>query len=176
MIFSNTPILVEQLPQVELVDYRPLAPAWLKASYIGTTIFFTFLFLLTLPVVIALGGRVPVLYALPLLWVLLLLWSLWLTRKDFGYRGYGLRQKDIIYRKGVIFQSTTAIPFNRVQHVEIKQGPIARYFGLHTLEVYTAGGESSDLSIPGLEGDTAQRLKTYIIHQTTEPADEQPDL
>ena len=72
----------------------------------------------------------------------------------------------MIHRKGVLFKSTTTIPFNRVQHCEISQGPIQRMFNLHTLEIFTAGGGKSDLAIPGLEGDTAQQIKEFIVKKT----------
>jgi len=167
MIFSNSSIDISELPQVATVEFHRLAPAWLKTSYIGTAIFFIFLLVPTMILPFAQGDEHTFLYVIPLFWFLWLLWSLWLTRKDYKFRGYSLRERDIIYRKGVIFKTTTVIPFNRVQHVEIKQGPIARYFGLHTLAIYTAGGESSDLSIPGLENETAQQLKAYIVQKTT---------
>ena len=167
MIFTNTPIDLSLLPSVEEVDYHPLAPAWLKSSYIGTVIFFIFLLVPTFILPLAQGNEYPLLYAIPVVWLLWLMLSLWLTKKDYKIRGYSLRERDIIYRKGVLFKTTTVIPFNRVQHAEVKQGPIARYFGLHTLAIYTAGGEGSDLSIPGLGGETAQQLKAYIIQKTT---------
>ena len=175
MIFSNTSINIEELPKVEEVEFHRLAPAWLTVSYIGTALFFSILLIPVLVLVLTRAWEHPVLYILPVVWLLWLLLSVWLTRKEFRIRGYSLREKDIIYRKGVLFRSITAVPFNRVQHVEIKQDPISRFFGLHKLEVYTAGGESSDLSIPGLAGDIAQQLKTFIIHQTT-ATDEQADL
>jgi len=57
---------------------------------------------------------------------------------------------------------------------KIKAGPIQRFFKLKTLEVYTAGGHSSDLSIDGLRGDDAQVLKDFII-KTTGQVQEQYD-
>ena len=39
-------------------------------------------------------------------------------------------------------------------------------FDLHTLQVFTAGGSNSDLSIPGLKADTAARIKEFIIKKT----------
>ncbi|MFK7810693.1 MAG: PH domain-containing protein [Saprospiraceae bacterium] len=167
MIFTNTPVDVSLLPKVEEVDFQQLDKAWLKSTYIGIGIFFTFLLVPTFILPLFQGGEHPALFIIPLGWLFWLIIILLLTRKDYKIRGYSLREKDILYRKGVIFKSTTAIPFNRVQHVEIKQGPIERYFGLHTLEVYTAGGESSDLSIPGLQGETAQQMKTFITQKTT---------
>ncbi|MEO1438705.1 MAG: PH domain-containing protein [Bacteroidota bacterium] len=71
-----------------------------------------------------------------------------------------------------MFRKITTIPFNRVQHCEIKQGPIERLFNLKTLEVYTAGGATSDLKIPGLPDDRAQELKDFIITQGSHSNDE----
>ena len=44
----------------------------------------------------------------------------------------------------------TTVPFNRVQHAAVNTGPLDRYFGLARLEVYTAGGQTADLSLEGL--------------------------
>lgn len=167
MIFSNTPVDISLLPKVEELNFQQLDKAWLKSTYIGIGIFFTFLLVPTFILPLFQGGEHPALFIIPVVWLIWLLLVIWLTQKDYKIRGYSLREKDILFRKGVIFKSTTAIPFNRVQHVEIKQGPIERYFELYTLQIYTAGGESSDLSIPGLQGETAQQMKTFIIQKTT---------
>lgn len=112
---------------------------------------------------------VPIPYFSSILWAiwgLVALLSLWLTHRGYHLQGYALRARDIVFRKGVIFQNIVTIPFNRVQHCEISQGPIERFFGLKTLEIYTAGGRSSDLSIPGLLPDQAQQFKEFIIGNT----------
>ena len=51
----------------------------------------------------------------------------------FHYMGYALREKDISYRSGWLWRSMVTVPFNRVQHCEIKQGLIDRRFGLSRL-------------------------------------------
>ena len=81
----------------------------------------------------------------------------------FPYRGYAVRQHDIIYKKGWLWRSITTIPFQRVQHCDIKQGLIERYFGLSRLNVYTAGGQQSDLRIPGLQMEQAEKFKQFIL-------------
>jgi len=97
-----------------------------------------------------------------------------------GYkiRGYQLRDKDLVHRQGVIFKTTTTIPFNRVQHCEVSQGVVQRMFDLHTLQIFTAGGSNRDLSIPGLKADTAQRIKDFIINKTVESTEneETPEI
>ncbi len=174
MIFENNQINTEELPSVSAVDYHLLDPAYLRVSYIGTAIFYVFLFIGPLISIIIIDSEQWAFLKIltPAVWLALLIFSFWVTKKGFNLKGYALREKDILYRSGLIFRSTTAIPFNRVQHCEIKEGPIERYFGLKTLQVYTAGGENSDLSISGLRGDTAQQLKTFIVKNTTE---DEPD-
>jgi membrane protein YdbS with pleckstrin-like domain len=44
--------------------------------------------------------------------------------------GYAIREKDITYQSGWLWKSMTTIPFNRVQHCDIRQGLIDRQFGL----------------------------------------------
>ena len=82
-----------------------------------------------------------------------------------------MRSKDIVYRSGWLWRSTTTAPFNRVQHVMIDQGLIERQFQLSKLKIFTAGGSGSDLTIPGLNPETANTLKEFIVKKTT--ADEE---
>ena len=96
------------------------------------------------------------------LWAVLYGLMLFVINKSFPVRAYALRELDISYKKGWLFYSHITVPFARVQHSEISQGPVDRYFGLVTLHIYTAGGSSSDLSIPGLPRDEAQRLRDFI--------------
>ena len=69
----------------------------------------------------------------------------------FSKRKYALRDKDISYKSGVFVKTITTVPFSRIQHVEIDQGPISRFLGLSSLTVFTAGDSSSDLEISGIK-------------------------
>jgi membrane protein YdbS with pleckstrin-like domain len=80
-------------------------------------------------------------------------------------RGYVLRDKDILFRRGVIWRSVTAIPFNRIQHVETSNTPFDRKFDLATLQLFTAGGSSGDLKIDGLEASVAEQLRIFILRK-----------
>jgi membrane protein YdbS with pleckstrin-like domain len=85
----------------------------------------------------------------------------------FQHRGYAVRQQDITYKKGWIFRSRTTVPFNRIQHSEINQGPLDRKYGISSLKIFTAGGSTSDLTIPGLPPEEAERLHEFITDQTS---------
>jgi len=77
-----------------------------------------------------------------------------------------MRQNDIIFKTGLLWQKEIALPFNRVQHCEVAQGPIERIFNLSELKVFTAGGASSDLNIPGLSPEEAKSMKEFIVNKT----------
>lgn len=125
MIFENTPIDISQLPQAEAVTFRPPAPAYLQVNYIGNFIFFGFM-ALPLLIWVFFGPSTLIKYPVLILFMIWFLLSMWLVDKNYKWQGYALREKDILFRKGYIFRKTTAIPFNRVQHCEIRQGPIER--------------------------------------------------
>ena len=83
----------------------------------------------------------------------------------FKYRQFGLRQLDIIYQSGYLVRTETIVPFNRIQHVEISQGLLMRYFNLYSLLIYTAGESSGDLNIAGLDLETAQKIKSKVLQE-----------
>ncbi len=78
-------------------------------------------------------------------------------------KGYALRDKDIIYKSGVFWRTVTAIPFNRIQHVEKSSTPLDRRFEIATLQLFTAGGSGGDLKIHGLPATVAEQLRVFIL-------------
>ena len=68
-----------------------------------------------------------------------------------------------IFQRGYLFFKQTIVPFNRIQHVEVKQDLIFRAFGIYSLKVFTAGSSSGDLSLVGLNKSDADKLKAVIL-------------
>ncbi len=83
---------------------------------------------------------------------------------------FAVRDDALLVRQGVLFQQTVAVPRHRIQHADLRQGPIERAFGLSTLALYTAAGISVDASIPGLDEDVAEQLRDELL-QRSEPGD-----
>lgn len=167
-MFENAELDPTSLPAVEAVDLRPIDRNYFRVDLYATLILFA-----------VLGVGLGVLYyfadfdltsiwgwLLPVLYLVLLTFAILLARKRYRMIGFALRERDIVFRSGIFWRTLTVLPFNRVQHVEIGEGPIERSFGLSTLNIFTAGGESSDLSIPGLPKATATRLKDFIAEKT----------
>ncbi len=170
--FTNTQIESYSLPSVRDVDFQGLERDYFKVSLIGSLIFALIVLGITTAIrfgpAAALAEYANYIYIIPILLIAL---NVFLVIKGFKYKAYALRQHDIQYKRGYIWRSQTVIPFNRVQHCEVDQGPIDRLFNISRLKIFTAGGSSSDLSIPGLKPETANSLKDLIMRKI--PSDEE---
>ena len=54
----------------------------------------------------------------------------------FTKKGYLVREKDISFQRGLITYKQTSVTFNRIQHVEVSQGVLAKIFKLSTIKIY----------------------------------------
>ena len=159
MLFENLQIDPDELPQIEAVEFKKLESDYLWMRLTGWSIFF--LLLMGVATVIYFAGDVP-LWKMLIPWLVLLSIVFFVEIRGFKIKGYALRENDISYKSGLIFFSMTSVPFNRIQHCEVNQGPLGRLFDLASVKVYTAGGSSSDLSIGGLKKEAAHRLRDHI--------------
>ncbi|WP_081209953.1 PH domain-containing protein [Salegentibacter sediminis] len=159
--FSNEQIDLASLPKYESVAYSSVSSKYLIKMNIQTGIFMLVLF-------IALGVfwffKLNPLQSGLIFSVILIgfIFRFWNNYRLLQTLGYAIREKDIIYRRGFIFSKTTIIPFNRVQHASISRGIWDKFLGISSLNIFTAGGSGSDITIPGLEPEMAVRLKEAI--------------
>lgn len=174
MDFENNQLPSQHLPSIDDIQFESL-----ELNYQKVSIYFTaFFFMAAIIIYLGIGIFVEELFASPLIWIVVGGWILvasffiFLSYKSYFYEGFALRQKDVVYKSGMWFRSTIIVPFNRVQHCEINQGPIDRYFGLSELSLFTAGGSSSDLNIPGLSQETAAKLKQFITNKVAHDEEE----
>lgn len=164
MEFTNDLIHPENLPRYEVAPLTPIDLRyrsiilwnWLFAAIIlagAVALFFIFddwyayrwiAFIIAIPVVIA--------------------WGI-LHLKAFERRSYAVRNHDLIYRHGILSVSTTVIPFNRIQHVSVREGVLSRLYGLASIQVFTAGGAAADLRLKGLARETAEQVKEIILEK-----------
>lgn len=96
--------------------------------------------------------------------------TLWVPRR-VKYTCYRLLDTSMNMRIGFWWQTQTAVSINRIQHLEITQGPLERGLGLGKLVLYTAGGMRSDLQLPGLKLATAEDLKQVLLERIAEEKD-----
>lgn len=95
--------------------------------------------------------------------LVLFLLSVWWPSLSFERWGYAVREGELLITHGVIFRVITAIPLSRVQHVDVRQGPMEQWLQLSRIYVHTASGLGSDGVIPGLEMSVALALRDQLV-------------
>lgn len=167
MRFENPQIDTLDLPSVDKIEFQRLPLQALKLRTAGWCIIQGILLLIGLSVYF-LGEPFKKTWPWILIfgvWALQAVYFFWMVRKRFHQEGYALREKDIIHTKGYWVRTELTVPYNRVQHVEIEQGPLARALGLGSISVYTSGDNGGDLSISGIEYPEAERIKQFIAQK-----------
>ena len=74
-------------------------------------------------------------------------------------------------RTGRLWRKETRVPASRVQHVDLKHGPLERRFRLATLVVHTAAVHLSGITVRGLDEADAQRLRDELARQLDDAGD-----
>jgi hypothetical protein len=92
-----------------------------------------------------------------------LLYTLWWPSLSYERYTWELRPDALILGQGVLWRDRTAIPRGRVQHVDVRQGPIEQWFGLARVHVHTASGLGADGVVPGLTLADAEHLRDELV-------------
>jgi uncharacterized protein len=82
--------------------------------------------------------------------------------RRYHYWGYAMGADQLRIVSGYLFHSDTVVPFGRIQHIDVSQGPLQRSHGLATLTVHTAGNHNSSVSLPGLTHEDAIAMREDI--------------
>ncbi len=167
--FNNPQIFSADLNSVSDLEFEPLENSYRSVLYIGNTIFFAITGTVALSIYFSVKDELPyfIQVAAAVLFFTLLIFSFLSIHFGFKNKAFAVRQQDIFFQTGWLWKSKTVIPFKRIQHSEVSQGPIDRMFNLGKLRVFTAGGSGSDLTIPGLSFIKANQLKDFIISEIT---------
>jgi membrane protein YdbS with pleckstrin-like domain len=76
--------------------------------------------------------------------------------------GYDLGEDRLRIASGFLFRSDTVVPLGRIQHIDLRQGPLMRRFDLATLVVHTAGNHNASVALPGLKQADAVAMREAI--------------
>lgn len=140
-------------------EWQRVSPRYIPVDMIGTFIF---------GVIVTAVSFIPFWLGWAEGWILgsafaaLFVLMLALTPRRVRAIGYLLRDDDLLFRRGIMFQRFVAVPYGRMQLVDISRGPIARAFGLAELKFVTAAA-SSGVLIPGLRLAEAERLRDHLV-------------
>ena len=94
-----------------------------------------------------------------------LAFGFWLGLKQYRHTFWRLDAEGLGLRRGRLWQRETRVPASRVQHLDLKRGPLQRGRELSTLVVHTAGTRNSAVTIPHLDAADAELLRDRLGRQ-----------
>lgn len=141
-------------------DWRRVSPRYIVVDAVGS--------LLGGIVLAALASLVPLVSGTPIMWLLpggilaITLVDVAITPRRVRAIGYRMREDDLVVRRGILYRRVVAVPYGRMQLVDVTRGPIDRALGLSQLKLVTAAAASS-VAIPGLVERDADALRDRLI-------------
>ncbi|MAD76104.1 MAG: hypothetical protein CML20_15170 [Rheinheimera sp.] len=176
--FSNLQLSTEQLTPLHAVQLESVARRYRLLRQGVNAVFFTVLWFVLLCCYLQPWWPLPVdlsdtvfhgLWVIPFLGLLRALYC-WQSDK---HKLFALREHDISYKSGIFFQKMITQPVVRIQHIELKQGPLERKTALARLQLFSAGGAMHTFEIPGLHLEQAQQIRQFVLQHKDALQDEQ---
>jgi len=140
--------------------WRGVAPSYIWVDLGGQAIGLVIAVGATMIPPIASG--VPWLWALPAAALLIVGIPICFTPRRVRSIGYRLRDDDLVFRRGIMWRRMVAVPYGRMQLIDITRGPIARMLGLAELKFVTAAAATA-VVIPGLPEAEAEALRDRLV-------------
>jgi uncharacterized protein len=142
-------------------EWKRLSPNYRSLRRLTTLIFIPIIFVPPAVLVWALTDIRWISVVILAVGAVLLLIRLVLVGRTWRSWGYVEREDDLYITHGVLFRTLVAVPYGRMQLVEVASGPLERAFGLATVTLKTASAETN-ATIPGLTPDEATRLRDRL--------------
>ena len=150
-------------PETLADPIQPVEPGYRHVLRLGAAIFWVPIFIASVVVDRLVLVELPIASVAPVL-VGLIAFSGIVVAPDRIYRrlGYSIGSGLLRVVRGWLFHTDTIVPFVRVQHIDVKRGPLDKLFGTASLVVHTAGTHNSIVTLPGLSPDRAAEIRDTI--------------
>jgi membrane protein YdbS with pleckstrin-like domain len=142
------------------IEWRRVSPKYVFVDVVSTAVFAVGLLIVaSLP---AYFSAVPLWWILPGSVLVIMALVIGFVPRRVRSIGYQLREDDLLFRRGLLFQRFVSVPYGRMQLIDITRGPVSRVLGLSDLHFVTAAA-SSGVSIPGLLVADAEDLRDRLV-------------
>jgi membrane protein YdbS with pleckstrin-like domain len=140
------------------ISWQPVSPSLATARYIVLAAFGILPFLGALVLAVSVGGWF---WLAVVVVVAAVGWIAWVIGRQVPMISWAETREELVIRKGRLFRTVVSVPYGRLQFVDVQSGPLARRFGMATVELHTASPESSG-QIPGLPTTVAEELRERL--------------
>ena len=142
------------------VEWRRVSPKYVWVDVISTGVLA--LVLLAASCLPAFFSHVALWWILPMVVFVIMVLVIALVPRRVRAIGFQLRDDDLLFRRGLLFQRFVSVPYGRMQLIDITRGPVSRAVGLSDLHFVTAAASSS-VAIPGLPLLDAEELRDQLV-------------
>jgi membrane protein YdbS with pleckstrin-like domain len=160
MTATNDEVTVSNRLELPVTTWRRVSPKYVIVDVVGALVF---------AIVITAASSIPAfvigvawLWIFPIAIAVIMLIVIAFIPRRVRSIGYQLRDDDLLFRRGLLFQRFVSVPYGRMQLVDIDRGPVSRIVGLSDLKFVTAAA-SSGVSIPGLPLAEAEELRDRLV-------------
>lgn len=146
-----------------IVPWQRVSPKYAWADLVLNLLFVLLVCAALVVVIVTTAGDTPLapLIAMPAVIVILIINALLAFRRVRAI-GYILREDDLLFRRGIMFERVIAVPYGRLQLVDVNRGPLLRALGLSTLKFVTASA-ATGVNLPGLPEAEAESLRDRLV-------------
>lgn len=142
------------------VDWRRVSPKYVLVDVIGNVVLM--IGLVAVSSIPAYVSRVAAWWILPAALLVIMIVVIAFVPRRVRAIGYQLRDDDLLFRRGLLFQRFVSVPYGRMQLIDITRGPVSRALGLSDLHFVTAAA-SSGVVVPGLLVADAEELRDQLV-------------
>lgn len=96
--------------------------------------------------------------------LLLAAWQWWFIGRVVKRWGYAEQDEELYITRGALIRTFVAVPYGRMQYVDVAAGPLDRMLGIATVHLHTASPGTTAV-IPGLVADEAARLRDRLTER-----------
>ncbi len=143
-------------------EANQLSPKSITVSRIIISIFSLLLVGITIFIAIVNSSWIKFSFGIGVAMIVFILGFIW-AKKRYDYSFWWFTQEGLYIQKGVIWRARIFVPYNRVQHTDVAQGPLERKYSLGQLIIHTAGTKDSSVTLKGLEFELANELRNKLI-------------
>jgi putative membrane protein len=79
----------------------------------------------------------------------------------WNYR-YALTPRELVVRSGIVQRQERAVPYGRIQAINVAEAPLERLVGIVRVKVETAAGGAADVDIRAVRRDEAPQLREAL--------------